>query len=46
MQGATSSSYQGIRRPKRVQEVLLMKNPTMGSVMASHTRPANRMMEA
>lgn len=46
MRGNTSSSYQGIRRPKRVQEVLLMKNPTMGSVMASHARPANRMMEA
>lgn len=45
-QGATGSSYQGIRRPKRVHDVLLMKKPTMGSVMASQTRPTNRMMEA
>lgn len=46
MRGATGGSYQGIRRPKRVHDVLLMKKPTMGSVTASQARPTNRMMEA
>lgn len=46
MQSATGGSYHGIRRPKRVQGVLLMKKPTMGSVTASQARPTNRMMEA
>lgn len=46
MWGATGGSYQGIRRPKRVHDVLLMKKPTMGSVTASQARPTNRMMEA
>lgn len=44
--GATGGSYQGMRRPKRVHGVLLMKKPTKGSVMASQARPTNRMMEA
>ncbi|CAK7305826.1 hypothetical protein VULLAG_LOCUS12120 [Vulpes lagopus] len=41
-----SSTHQGMRRPRRVQEDLLMQKPTRGSVKASHARPTNRMMEA
>lgn len=41
-----SSTHHGIRRPRRVQEDLLMQKPTRGSVKASQARPTNRMMEA
>lgn len=41
-----SSTHQGMRRPRRVQEDLLMQKPTRGSVKASQARPTNRMMEA
>lgn len=40
------STHQGIRRPRRVQEDLLMQKPTRGSVKASQARPRNRMIEA
>lgn len=44
--GEVSSTHQGMRRPRRVQEDLLMQKPTKGSVKASQARPTNRMMEA
>lgn len=40
------SAYQGMRRPRRVQEDLLMQKPTRGSVKASQARPTKRIMEA
>lgn len=43
---AASSTHQGMRQPRRVQEDLLMQKPTRGSVKASQARPTKRMMEA